>query len=155
MQYTDILILTEIKLDDTFPTVQLLLSGFSKPCKLGRNRSRENVLIYICENIQSKLLDKRVNSFLDTTFWNISLTSQADILIIQIKHLTITVVIKNIEPLIESFVCEHELHNLVKKTCFKSVHNLTFTDLILANNAITFQKATQLFLVYQIFINWF
>ena len=60
MQYIDILILTEIKLDDTFPTVQLLLSGFSKPCRLGRNRNRENVLIYICENIQSKLLDKHV-----------------------------------------------------------------------------------------------
>ena len=28
MQFIDILILTEIKLDDTFPTVQFLVSGF-------------------------------------------------------------------------------------------------------------------------------
>ena len=48
------------------------------------------------------------------------------------------------EPLIESLVYEHELHNLVKekKTCFMSVHNLTFIDLILENNAIAFQNTT-------------
>ena len=58
MLYIDILILTEIRLVDTFPVVQFLVSGFSKPCKLGRNRNREGVLIYIRENIQTKLLDE-------------------------------------------------------------------------------------------------
>ena len=57
MLYIDILILTEIRLVDTFPAVQFLVSGFSKPCKLGRNRNGEGVLIYIHENIQTKLLD--------------------------------------------------------------------------------------------------
>ena len=58
--YIDILILTKIKLANTFPTVQFLVSGFSKSCKLGRNTHGEGVLIFICENIQSKLLGKHV-----------------------------------------------------------------------------------------------
>ena len=63
MQYIDILILTEIRLDDAFPkcnskwlffrTVQFLVSVFSEPYKLDRNRNREEVLIYIRENILS------------------------------------------------------------------------------------------------------
>ena len=32
MQYIDIVILTEIGLDDTFPIMQLLLSGFFLQC---------------------------------------------------------------------------------------------------------------------------
>ena len=58
MIYTDILILIEIRLVDTFPTVQFLVNGFSKPCKLGRNRNGGAVLIYIRENIHTKLLDE-------------------------------------------------------------------------------------------------
>ena len=59
MLYIDILILTEIRLVDTFPTVQFLVSGFSKPCKRGRNRNGDVALIYIRENIQTKLLDEQ------------------------------------------------------------------------------------------------
>ena len=33
MQYIDILISTEIKLDDTFSTMQFLVSGFLQPYK--------------------------------------------------------------------------------------------------------------------------
>ena len=63
-RYIDILILTEIKLDDTFlvsgffSMVQFLVSGFSEQYKHDRNRNGEEVLIYMCENILSKLLHK-------------------------------------------------------------------------------------------------
>ena len=60
MQYIDILILTEIRLDDAFPTVKFLVTGFSESCKLDRNRNGEDILIYIRENSLSKLLDKDV-----------------------------------------------------------------------------------------------
>lgn len=50
------------------------------------------------------------------------------------------------EPHIDSFVYEHELHNLVKKkTCFKSVENPSYIELILTNNAIVFQDTTAIF----------
>ena len=60
MQHIDILVLTKIKLDDTFPTAQFLVNGFSKPYRLDINRKGRGVMVYICENIVSKLLDKHV-----------------------------------------------------------------------------------------------
>ena len=60
MQHIDILVLTKTKLDDTFPTVQFLVKGFSKPYRLDRNRKGGRVMVYIREDIPSKLLDKLV-----------------------------------------------------------------------------------------------
>ena len=41
----DILIITETKLDSTFPTTQFLINGFCKPQRLDRNRNGGEVLI--------------------------------------------------------------------------------------------------------------
>ena len=60
MQYIGILVLTESKLDDTFPTAQFLVNGFSELYRLDRNRNGEGVMIYIREDIPSKRLDKHV-----------------------------------------------------------------------------------------------
>ena len=38
LQHIDILVLTETKLDDTFPMAQFLVNGFSEPHRLDRNR---------------------------------------------------------------------------------------------------------------------
>ena len=43
MQHIDILVLTETKLDDTFPAAQFLVNGFSEPCRLDRNRKGEGL----------------------------------------------------------------------------------------------------------------
>ena len=58
MQHIDILFLTE--LNDTFPTAQFLVNGFSEPYRLDRNRKGGGVMVYICEDIPSKQLDKHV-----------------------------------------------------------------------------------------------
>ena len=60
MQHIDILVLTETKPDDNFPTAQFLVNGFSEPCRLDRNRKGERIMVYIREDIPSKLLDKHV-----------------------------------------------------------------------------------------------
>ena len=60
MQHIDILVLTETKLDDTFPTAQFLVNGFSQPYRLDRYRNGDGVMIYICEDMPIKLLDKHV-----------------------------------------------------------------------------------------------
>ena len=49
-----------VKLDDTFPNEQFLAPGFSKPFDLDRNRKGGRVMIYVHENIPSKLLTKHV-----------------------------------------------------------------------------------------------
>ena len=52
----DILIVTETKFDSTFPTSQFVIDGYSEPYRFDRNRNGGGVLIYIREDIPSKLL---------------------------------------------------------------------------------------------------
>ena len=52
----DILIVTETKLDSTFPTSPFVIDGYSEPYRFDRNRNGGGVLIYIREDIPSKLL---------------------------------------------------------------------------------------------------
>ena len=50
-----ILLITEIKLDNTFPISQFHTDGFSIPYRLDRNRSGGGVIVYLREDIPSKL----------------------------------------------------------------------------------------------------
>ena len=54
--YLDIFTIQETKLDDSFPTAQLLIEGYSEPYRLDRNRHGGGVLIYVREDIPSKPL---------------------------------------------------------------------------------------------------
>ena len=58
LKYVDVLVLTETKLDDSFPKAQFLVDGFSEPYRYDRNRKGGGIMIYIRENIPSKLLEK-------------------------------------------------------------------------------------------------
>ena len=57
-KYLDVLVLTETKLDDSFPKAQFLVDGFSEPYRYDRNRKAGGIMIYIRENIPSTLLEK-------------------------------------------------------------------------------------------------
>ena len=48
--------ITETKLDSNFSRGQFIISGYSKPYRLGRNRIGRGVFIYIREGIPSKEL---------------------------------------------------------------------------------------------------
>ena len=48
-QYVDILVLSESKLDSTFPSIQFLINGFPFPHKLDRNSKVGGILLYIIE----------------------------------------------------------------------------------------------------------
>ena len=52
----DILIISETKLDQTFPTGQFLMHGYSDPFRLDRTAHGGGILIFIREDIPSKLL---------------------------------------------------------------------------------------------------
>ena len=58
LKYVDILILTETKLDDSFPTYQFMVDGFSMPYQQDKNRNGSGIMIYIRDKNQSKLLTK-------------------------------------------------------------------------------------------------
>ena len=52
----DIFLISETKLDDSFPTAQFLTKGFSAPYSFDRNSKCGGLLLYIREDIPSKIL---------------------------------------------------------------------------------------------------
>ena len=52
----DILLVSKTKLDDSFPTAQFLLDGFSKPYRLDRCSNGGGILLYVKDDISSPLL---------------------------------------------------------------------------------------------------
>ena len=58
IKHIDVLVITETKLVDSFPTLQFLMKGFVEPFRLDQNRNRCGVMIYIQDDIPRKLLLK-------------------------------------------------------------------------------------------------
>ena len=52
----DILVITETKLNDTFPEKQFYISGYKKPYRLDRNEHGGGIMIYVREDIPSEKL---------------------------------------------------------------------------------------------------
>ena len=50
-KYVDILLLSETKLDDSFPTGQFSLNGYSKPYRLDRSSNGGGILLYVRDDI--------------------------------------------------------------------------------------------------------
>ena len=60
LKFVDVLVITETKLDDTFLTSQVLVTGFSVPYRLDRNRNGGEIMIFIRDDIPSRVLTKHV-----------------------------------------------------------------------------------------------
>ena len=153
----DILIITETKLDDSFPTEQFTISGYTKPYRLDRNRNGGGVIIYIREDISSKQInnfkfhDDIENIFIevnlyktkwlvcgcyhphnqnDQYFFN-NLGNALDKYSQDYERLLIgDFNAEDTEPCLSEFLYEHNAENIVKdKTCFKSLNNPSCIDL--------------------------
>ena len=60
LKYVDVLVIMETKLDDTFLPSQFLVTGFSVPFRLDQNRNVDGIMIFIHNDIPSRLLTKHV-----------------------------------------------------------------------------------------------
>ena len=60
MKHIDVLLITETKLDNSFPTSQFLVKGFEELFRLDQNRNEGGVMICIRDDIPSRLLLKHV-----------------------------------------------------------------------------------------------
>ena len=69
----DILVITETKIDNSFPTSQFLIEGFCKPYRYDRNRNVGGVLIYVREDIPSKVLPQCAQTDIKAIFLEINL----------------------------------------------------------------------------------
>ena len=54
----DVLVITETKLDNTFLNSQFIIDGYREPFRLNRNRHGGGIMIYIHDDIPSKILKK-------------------------------------------------------------------------------------------------
>ena len=59
-KYVHLLVITETRLDDSLLTSKFLVIEFSVSCRLGRNRNGDGIMIFIRDDIPSRLLTKQV-----------------------------------------------------------------------------------------------
>ena len=53
----DVLMISETKIDETFPSRQFYVEGFIPPYRLDRHSHGWGILVYVRENIPSKLIE--------------------------------------------------------------------------------------------------
>ena len=72
----NILVIMETKLNSTFSSSQLLIEGYSEPYHFDRNRNGSGVLIYVREEIGSKILTehKKLPTDIEGIFVELNLT---------------------------------------------------------------------------------
>ena len=73
----DILLISETKVDHTFSSSQFAIEGFGSPFRLDRNSSGGGIMLFVREEIPSKLLSEyKPNSSVENIFIDINLRSK-------------------------------------------------------------------------------
>ena len=172
LKYFDVLVVTETKFGDTFLTSQFLVTGFSVPYILDRNRNGGGIMIFIRDDIPSRVLTKHVfpddieGVFIEPNFrkakWLLfgtyhpptqsdsyyfnNLDKALDLYSHYDKNLLVGDFNTEVSDVLSIFLYQHDLENLVKnKTCFKNANNPSTIDLFLTNNSLAFQNTTTTF----------
>ena len=150
LKYVDVLVITETKLDETFLTSQFLVTGFSAPYRLDRNGNGGGIMIFIRDDIPSRVLTKHVfpdeieGLFIELNFkkakWLLfgkyhpptqsdsyyfnHLDRALDLYSHYDKKLLVGDFNTEVSDVLSIYVYQHDLENLVKdKTCFKNANN--------------------------------
>ena len=165
----DILLISETKIDESFPSAQFIIPGFSTPFRYDKSNDSGGLLLYVRKDIPAKiikfenskdniqLLFTEINLFKKT--WLIGCSYNPHKSMIS-SHLTVlSLCLDKFTQQYENIIlmgdyncdpnhtemadfCEiYGLKNLVKEpTCFKSVEKPTLIDLILTNKPKSFQR---------------
>ena len=165
----DILVITETKLDESFPINQFLIDGYREPYRLDRNKNGGGIFIYIREDIPSKKLDKHTfPNDIEGIFIEINLRKtkwlifgsyhppgQSDDYYFHNVGRALDIYNENYdkfllvgdfnsehtESSLSSFLFQYNAKNIVKeKTCFKSQNNPSCIDLFITNSPKSFQN---------------
>ena len=163
----DILLISETKLDNSFPNDQFLIKGYSAPYRLDRNAKRGGVMLFIREDIPSKLFaveDLPTEGF----YVEINLSKKKRLLcssynpkksnrthleclnkslalhLLKYEHF---LVLRDFNVCVEyssmSVICDtYNLKSLIREpTCYKNPENPSCIDLILTNGPCNFQNS--------------
>ena len=164
----DILMILETKLDESFPIGQFLMDGYRDPFRLDRNENGGGILLYVREDIPSKLLS--FSSNIEGFFVEINLSNKKKWLLScsynpkrsQISnHLSQLSKDTNIyltkydqllflgdfnagveDTSMKNFCSSYNLRSMINKpTCFKNPDKPSYIDLILTNCSRSFQNS--------------
>ena len=69
----DILVVSETKLDDTFPTSQVLMQGYSTPFRKKQSSKGGGILSYFREDISGKIIKTETDAYYEVFFVEINL----------------------------------------------------------------------------------
>ena len=170
----DILVITETKLDETYPNFQFYIEGYSLPFRLDRNRNGGGLMIYVREDIPSKLLKKhnfqydieglfielnfRKSKWLlggfyhppsqsDQYFFN-SLDKALDLYCNYEKILLSGDFNAELgETHLDTFLYQHDFKNINKEpTCFKNIDNPSCIDFFFTNSPKSFFNTDSFFI---------
>ena len=163
----DVLMISETKIDDSFPLGNFLIGGFSKPYRLDCDSLGGGILLYVREDIPSNLLEvetKPIEGFyveinLHNDKWLINcsynphqnmignhLRALSEKLDIYSSSSNKFIIVGNFniemeEQQIKAFCNNYGLKSLIRQpTCYKSPSNPTCIDLILTNAPQKFQS---------------
>ena len=164
---TDIFMISETKLDDSFAQGQFLFDGFHSPFRFDHNKSGGWILFYVREDIPTKILSHDFPSA-ESFFVNIILHKKKWVINCSynphqnnIKHHletisgtldTFSTKYENVlllgdfntcvdDEAMKNFCSSYCLNSLIKQpTCFKNPENPSCIDLILTNKTRSFQS---------------
>ena len=163
----DVLVVTETKLDDSFPTAQFFIDGYSSPYRLDRNRHGGGILIYVREDISSKQLIKHtfrdniegiflelnLNKYKllvlgtyhppnqDNQYYFNNISNSLDLYLREYGRFVLIgdFNMSDSDQCFLDFNSQYNAKNIVKEpTCFKSITNPSTIDLIVTNNSRSF-----------------
>ena len=166
----DIFLISETKLNDTFPTGQFRINGYHVPLRLDRNDKGGGLLLYFRDHIPCKKIIIDFGPALEAIVIEINLKKRKWLLIgsynphkdtirshlnsignklneLYVKYENFILIGDfNSEMHVEEmnvFSATYNLKNLVKEpTCYKNVDNPSCIDLILTNKPLYFQMTT-------------
>ena len=167
----DILLISETKLDSSFPRPQFFIQGYSEPHRLDRTAGGGGLLLYFREDIPTKPLPL-ISRNIECIFSEITISKKKWLLIgsynpkksLIISHLsTLEVSLNHYLPLYDNVIIFGDFNSEIKEdamddfcnlyclkslikvpTCFKSTKNPSCIDLILTNRPHNFQNSTAL-----------
>jgi exonuclease III len=159
----DIILISETKLDDSFPPNQFFIQGYGVPYRFDRNGNGGGMILYIREDIPSKLLNPKCeNKEFEHFYVELNLRNKKWLIICAYNPKTNLIaqnlnnICKNIDYFsnkydnyifmgdfnaeitnhhVNEFLNTYNLKSLIKEpTCFKSLAKPTCIDLILTNH---------------------
>ena len=170
MENVDILLISETKLNDTFPVSQFMVGGFHTPYREDRNDDGGGLLLYVRDHIPCKRVILEFCPQIEVTVTEINLRKKKWILIcsynphktmidshldsISTQLYELCKKYENIiligdynsemyEDAMSGFCSTYNLKNLVNNpTCFKNIDNPSCIDLILTNKPRCFQNTS-------------